>query len=199
MISPIVRSLRRSIPRTQKYLKYELDYRLNHLSRLNLLNPIHKSFHSSVLFCTSVNDLLSQIKAKGDEIRSLKESKAEKSQITPVVESMLALKAEFHKITGSPYDPPKEGNVKKEKVPDADATTEQQGKKEKLKPIKEEVLSVVEYPRISYFDIDQNDGQLQFGDYDMIQSNKEIFRSFTDTATLGTVSGPKEGDKVTSG
>ena len=55
---------------------------------------------------TNVDDLVSQIKEKGDQIRALKDSKADKSQITSFVDNLLELKAEYEKVTGSPYDPP---------------------------------------------------------------------------------------------
>lgn len=46
------------------------------------------------------SDLESKIKSKGDEIRSLKENGADKSVISPLVEELLALKAQLHPDNG---------------------------------------------------------------------------------------------------
>jgi len=46
---------------------------------------------------------------KGDEIRQMKANKAAKETITPVVEALLQLKKEYERVTGKPFDPPKEG------------------------------------------------------------------------------------------
>ena len=46
---------------------------------------------------------------KGDEIRQMKADKADKETITPVVEALLQLKKEYERVTGKPFDPPKEG------------------------------------------------------------------------------------------
>ena len=59
-------------------------------------------------FCSSSNNgLVDQIKSVGDKIRSLKDSKADKSEITPIVQELLALKSQYEVETGTPYDPPK--------------------------------------------------------------------------------------------
>lgn len=50
---------------------------------------------SSELSEQQKSDLESQIQAKGDEIRALKESGAEKSAVTPLVEELLSLKAQL--------------------------------------------------------------------------------------------------------
>lgn len=48
------------------------------------------------LFATDVASLESKIKDKGDEIRALKESGADKAAVAPLVEELLALKAELN-------------------------------------------------------------------------------------------------------
>lgn len=48
------------------------------------------------LFSSTTTDLESKIKAKGDEIRALKESGADKATVAPLVEELLALKAQLN-------------------------------------------------------------------------------------------------------
>lgn len=65
---------------------------------------------SSVLFSTSTSsaELEAQIKAKGDEIRALKEDGADKATVAPLVEQLLALKAQLN---------PQEAEKKQKKKP----------------------------------------------------------------------------------
>ena len=73
-------------------------------------------------FCST--GLVDQIKSVGNKIRSLKDCKADKSEITPVVQELLALKAQYEAETGTPYDPPKIKPDKKKKQ--EELTKEQQ-------------------------------------------------------------------------
>jgi WHEP-TRS domain len=82
---------------------------LRHLSKTNqqrsipeLGIPTGRHRHSIRLWSAAIelseqqkNDLESQIKAKGDEIRALKETGADKSMVEPLVEQLLALKAQL--------------------------------------------------------------------------------------------------------
>jgi hypothetical protein len=79
---------------------------LRHLSkiRLRLENGSPTGWHRhSARLCSAAtelseqqkSDLESQIKAKGDEIRALKETGADKSMVAPLVEELLVLKAQL--------------------------------------------------------------------------------------------------------
>ncbi len=57
--------------------------------------------------------VIDDIRDVGDRIRDLKNNKATKEEIAPVVEELLNLKKKYEEITGNPFDPPKK--VKKEK------------------------------------------------------------------------------------
>ena len=57
---------------------------------------------------TAVDNIISAIASKGDEIRELKAKKAGKDLIVPKVAELLQLKTEFQALTGNPFDPPKE-------------------------------------------------------------------------------------------
>ena len=54
------------------------------------------------------------IKSVGDRIRELKTSNAEKGTIKASVDELLALKAKFEEITGTPFDPPRSDSKKKQ-------------------------------------------------------------------------------------
>uniref|UniRef100_A0A8C4HIW8 Bifunctional glutamate/proline--tRNA ligase n=1 Tax=Dicentrarchus labrax TaxID=13489 RepID=A0A8C4HIW8_DICLA len=54
---------------------------------------------------TSAGDLFSSIVAQGETVRQLKTAKAPKDQIDVAVKQLLALKAEFKKMTGQDYKP----------------------------------------------------------------------------------------------
>eukprot|EP00592_Proboscia_alata_P007487 CAMPEP_0194360334 /NCGR_PEP_ID=MMETSP0174-20130528/7635_1 /TAXON_ID=216777 /ORGANISM="Proboscia alata, Strain PI-D3" /LENGTH=646 /DNA_ID=CAMNT_0039131737 /DNA_START=183 /DNA_END=2123 /DNA_ORIENTATION=+ len=69
------------------------------------LNPFRPSGTTVLRMSTSTSDLEAQIKAKGDEIRTLKESGAEKSAVAPYVKELLALKAQLEPAAAPP--PPK--------------------------------------------------------------------------------------------
>ena len=60
---------------------------------------------------TAVDNIISAIASKGDEIRELKAKKAGKDLIVPKVAELLQLKTEFQALTGNPFDPPKEAPV----------------------------------------------------------------------------------------
>ncbi len=54
------------------------------------------------------DDLAISIKAVGDEIRALKESKADAAEITQRVNLLKTLKSQYQELTGQPYEVPKE-------------------------------------------------------------------------------------------
>ena len=61
---------------------------MSYLSRLNLVKSQPRIARNTYLLSTStsnVDDLVSQIKEKGNQIRSLKEAKADKSEISPIL------------------------------------------------------------------------------------------------------------------
>ena len=63
---------------------------------------------------SSSSALVNSIKEMGDKIRDMKINKASKDEISPVVAELLALKAEYKIVTGTPFDPPKKEKDKKE-------------------------------------------------------------------------------------
>ena len=135
MLPKVFRSFRLSIFKSPKSSQRGLDKcrPLGSLASLSMLNSRLKWKRSIVLFSTSSNveDIVSQIKAKGDEIRKLKEAKAEKGQIAPIVESMLLLKAEYEKITGTSYDPVKDVSPTKEQNVKVEPSSPVSGKSSK--------------------------------------------------------------------
>ncbi|CBJ31687.1 Proline--tRNA ligase, central part [Ectocarpus siliculosus] len=68
---------------------------------------------SSAQDTAEVETLTASIKAKGDEIRSLKEGGADKESLGPTIAELVALKADFERVTGSPFDTPKKTKAKK--------------------------------------------------------------------------------------
>eukprot|EP00600_Ochromonadales_sp_CCMP1393_P013100 CAMPEP_0175005516 /NCGR_PEP_ID=MMETSP0005-20121125/5357_1 /TAXON_ID=420556 /ORGANISM="Ochromonas sp., Strain CCMP1393" /LENGTH=626 /DNA_ID=CAMNT_0016260771 /DNA_START=231 /DNA_END=2111 /DNA_ORIENTATION=+ len=68
-----------------------------------------------------VSAIVDNIKQKGDEIRELKASKAEKDLIMVQVQQLKELKAKYEEISGQPFDPPSEKQKKSatKKKPDA--------------------------------------------------------------------------------
>lgn len=63
---------------------------------------------------SSTQELEASIKATGDKIRSLKEAKSDKSQISQEVEHLKLLKARYQEVSGQPYDAaaaPPQGNT----------------------------------------------------------------------------------------
>lgn len=63
----------------------------NHNVRCRVASPLTVAFGA----VTDKGQLESQIKAKGDEIRALKEGGADKSTVAPLIEELLALKAKL--------------------------------------------------------------------------------------------------------
>ncbi|XP_070578959.1 bifunctional glutamate/proline--tRNA ligase-like [Ptychodera flava] len=61
-----------------------------------------------------VAELISKITAQGDQVRTLKTNKSPKEEIDAEVKTLLALKADYKKITGNDYKPAS-GNAGKEK------------------------------------------------------------------------------------
>lgn len=83
------------------------------------------------LFATSQEDtIVVDIKALGEKIRTLKEAKAEKSVLSPLITELVSLKTRYQEITGNSYDPPSTATPKKTKPQpivksiDADKTIE---------------------------------------------------------------------------
>ena len=58
---------------------------------------------------TPADAVVADIKRQGDKIRELKAAKADKAALQPELDQLLALKAQFQTLTGSPYDPPSSG------------------------------------------------------------------------------------------
>ena len=143
------------------------------------------------LFCNTVgNSLVDQIKAVGDEIRNLKVAKAEKDEIKKRVEELLSLKQQFEQENGAPYDPPSSSS-KKSKSKD---TTDKGQIDQRIEPI-------IDIIHKNYYDIDENDGIIEFGDYDVMKSDKELSRKFVDIRSLemgedATSTSPKEGEEI---
>ena len=153
------------------------------------------------LFATTQEDELSKVTAaiatKGDDIRKLKADKAAKELITPVVNELLQLKKDYERLTGKPFDPPKD-----------EKTTNKEAKSPppppppaaKPKPVAQESSTVsteVSEPieRVNYYTAVTGEG-IGYGDYDIIASQSETGREFVAIDTLGTETGPKVGDKV---
>mmetsp|Transcript_8177 Transcript_8177/g.7324 ORF Transcript_8177/g.7324 Transcript_8177/m.7324 type:complete len:602 (+) Transcript_8177:35-1840(+) len=65
---------------------------------------------------SSVDEIVSAINAKGEEIRLLKASNSPtvKADLEPLIASLLALKTSYKDLTGESYDKPKEEKIKKE-------------------------------------------------------------------------------------
>lgn len=51
----------------------------------------------------NINSVLEKIAAQGDKIRQLKSEKADKKAIEPEVQALLALKAEYKKLSGKDW------------------------------------------------------------------------------------------------
>ena len=62
------------------------------------------SWTSTRLFSSTSDKLAADIEAVGDKIRKLKATQAEKSEILPYINKLLALKAQFEMVTGAPLD-----------------------------------------------------------------------------------------------
>jgi prolyl-tRNA synthetase len=94
---------------TQRVVQRPSSFSLRHLSKAHhqrliaAINVSTRRERHSIRLCSTAtefseqqkSDLESQIKAKGDEIRALKDSGADKSMIGPLVEELLALKAQL--------------------------------------------------------------------------------------------------------
>ncbi|CAN0031904.1 unnamed protein product [Pylaiella littoralis] len=68
---------------------------------------------SSAQETAEAETLAASIKAKGDEIRSLKAGGADKEALGPAIAELISLKADFERVTGTPFDPPKKAKAKK--------------------------------------------------------------------------------------
>jgi len=151
------------------------------------LRPM-RGLESLRLLSTSAGPVEAQIKQVGDKIREMKANKVDKAEIKDVVGKLLALKAEYEKITGMPFDPPKEKETKKAKQPEAKVT-----KAAKAESVVEPSIEIVSK---NYFEVDETDGEIEFGDYVTMQSDARIGRTFVEASTLGKPDGPKEGETV---
>ena len=103
------------------------------LSSQNINSPAAgKSVRSMRLFSTTaVDNIISAIASKGDEIRELKAKKAGKDLIVPKVAELLQLKTEFQALTGNPFDPPKETPVVAASAGDTSSKEKKEEKKGK--------------------------------------------------------------------
>ena len=54
-----------------------------------------------------LESIVEEIKKTGDSIRGLKAAKADKEELSGVIAKLLALKVDYEKVTGTPYDTPK--------------------------------------------------------------------------------------------
>lgn len=82
---------------------------------------------------STLDELVAQITAKGNEIRELKTAKATKEEIDAAVASLLALKESYKTLNnGVAYEPPKEAKPEKVKGPAQTApTVEREGPSKK--------------------------------------------------------------------
>jgi len=62
-----------------------------------------------------VEALRVEIAAAAEAVKAAKSGGADKGTIQPLVDALLALKAEFLELTGTPFDPPKTKKKKKKK------------------------------------------------------------------------------------
>ena len=76
------------------------------------------SWTSTRLFSSTSDKLAADIEAVGDKIRKLKATQAEKSEILPYINKLLALKAQFEMVTGAPLDSSKADRKTKTKSSD---------------------------------------------------------------------------------
>ncbi|EDV94976.1 bifunctional glutamate/proline--tRNA ligase [Drosophila grimshawi] len=67
----------------------------------------------------NTDDVLAKIQSQGDKIRQLKSAKAAKASIDPEVKTLLALKAEYKKLSGKDWTPDAKAEVKEEMAPPA--------------------------------------------------------------------------------
>ena len=146
------------------------------------------------LFATTQEDELATVTAaiatKGDDIRKLKADKAAKELITPVVNELLQLKKDYERLTGKPFDPPKEEKTTSK------APTPAPAPKPAAKEIPVASTEISEpIERVNYYSAVTGEG-IGYGDYDIIASQSETGREFVSIDTLGTETGPKVGDKV---
>ena len=60
--------------------------------------------------------LTAQIAAKGEEIKAAKAAKVDKAALQPLIDALLALKAEYEVVVGEPFPNPNARGGKKKKV-----------------------------------------------------------------------------------
>lgn len=141
----------------------------------------------------SVEGLVKAIGDKGNEIKTIKALKAPtmKEDIAPLVQELLTLKASYKELTGEDFGaPPKESSKK-----DKDKDKSKQNQPKISTPKQPEVVTVYEKNR-NYYEIDDRDDSLDFGDYSTMQSNSETDREFASVKDLGLSTGKNDGDKV---
>ena len=88
--SPRVAALR--LPHSHKFVQREFG---SFFSRNRNVASIRTAREMRLLSTTAVDDIVSAIASKGNEIRELKASKAGKESITPLVAELLQLKTQF--------------------------------------------------------------------------------------------------------
>ena len=140
----------------------------------------------------SVEGLVKAIGDKGNEIKTIKALKAPtmKEDIAPLVQELLTLKASYKELTGEDFGaPPKESSKK-----DKDKDKSKQNQPKISTPKQPEVVTVYEKNR-NYYEIDDRDDSLDFGDYSTMQSNSETDREFASVKDLDYPQ-KNDGDKV---
>jgi lysyl-tRNA synthetase class II len=127
----------------------------------------------SVSAGNTTEELEAQIKAKGDEIRAMKEEGAGKDKIAPLVQDLLSLKAEYSAVAGIPFggeaakkEPKKKSPPKKPKVQQSVAAVSLNLEKVIMSPHGPLPLQ-------------------SMGDYETVASRQETGRIFTPISDLG--------------
>lgn len=123
---------------------------------------------------SEVQDLNTQILLKGNEIRALKESGADKSTVAPLVEQLLALKAKLasQTTTNSAVAASPDSIDKKERVND--------GKKNRVKSS----ASSSAVNEVVYLDVNEEDHYEKMGDMAVVMSRSQSGRKFAKVADL---------------
>jgi len=140
--------------------------------------------------------LAAAIEAKGEEVRALKASGADKAQVKASVDVLLALKADYKSKVGADYGAAATATAA------AAAAAKAPSPAPKSAPTPTPAAAApavptVAAPVINYFGLSPDDSSsIAFGDYTSIASQAHSGRVFVDVKTLGTPEGPKEGQVV---
>lgn len=127
---------------------------------------------------SEIDDLNAQILLKGNEIRALKETGADKSTVAPLVEQLLALKARLALITAATTSSDTDKVVKNDKKKDLLKST---AKAEKTKAA---TISSYEMDEVTYRDISEEDQYEKMGDMAIVMSRSQSGRKFAKVADL---------------